>query len=278
MKMKNEYGLSVRQACQTASVTRSVYYHRRKERDDREVIEQLQILAERPGDGFWKMYKKLRRKGYQWNHKRVYRVYTAMKLNLRRKHKRRLPQRVKQPLLQPQVPNDVWSMDFMTDCLFNGKKFRVLNIIDDFNREALAQEVDTSLPSRRVIRVLNELIDQRGKPKQIRVDNGPEFISNTILQWCNDKNIEMLFIQPGKPTQNAYVERYNQTYRKGILDAYIFYSLAEVKQLTEDWMEEYNTERPHDSLEDLTPREFLLKYGKLSHAPAYAEFTTFQQK
>lgn len=257
---------------------RSMYYYERKQQDDSEVIEQLLRLAEQPGDGFWMMYKKLRRMGYTWNHKRVYRVYTALKLNLRRKHKRRLPQRVRQPLIQPEVPNQVWSMDFMSDSLFSGSRFRVLKIMDDFNREVLVQEIDNSLPSRRVVRILSELISQRGKPQQIRVDNGPEFISGTITQWCCDHNIELVFIQPGKPTQNAYIERYNGTYRKSILDAYIFHSLAGVKYLTQVGIQEYNTRRPHSALNDLTPDEFLLRYGKRQPEDTITPFPTSQQE
>src|SRR5258707_15746145 len=141
-----------------------------------------------------------------WNHNRVYRVYTQMRLNIRRRAKRRLPARIREALFIPERPNEVWSIDFMSDALVDGRKFRVLNVIDDFNRESLAIEVDTSLPSRRVIRVLERLASQRGKPANIRCDNGPEFISHKLEEWCNGKKITIQFIQPGKPMQNAYIE------------------------------------------------------------------------
>jgi len=149
-------------------------------------------------------------------------------------------------------------MDFMSDSLQTGRKFRTLNIIDDFNREALAVEVDTSLPALRVVRVLENLIHERGRPQQIRVDNGPEFISIALEQWCREKEIKLHYIQPGKPTQNAFIERFNGTFRRELLDAYIFENLNQVREMTEEWMEEYNYKRPHDALRNLTPKEYVI--------------------
>lgn len=142
----------------------------------------------------------------------------------------------------------MWSIDFMMDRLTDGRKFRLLNIIDDFNRESLAVEVDTSLPSLRVIRVLERLLSQRGKPANLRCDNGPEFISHVLEQWCNSKEITLQFIQPGKPMQNAYIERNNGSMRRELLNAYLFNSLAEVRLLSEEWRSDYNQQRPHKSL------------------------------
>ncbi len=160
----------------------------------------------------------------------------------------------------PSAPNQVWSIDFMSDSLVDGRKYRLLNIIDDFNRESLAVEIDTSLPSLRVIRVLESLIAQRGKPANIRCDNGPEFISHKLEDWCSDKRrqITLQFIQPGKPMQNAYIERKNGSMRRELLNAYMFKSLAEVRTLSEEWREDYNGERPHKSLGYLSP----LKYAE----------------
>ena len=185
-----------------------------------------------------------------------------MKLNIRRRSKRRLPERVKQALMLPSAPNQVWSIDFMSDSLVDGRKFRLLNVIDDFNRESLAIEVDTSLPSLRVIRVLDQLIAQRGKPANIRCDNGPEFISHKLEEWCNDKarQITLQFIQPGKPMQNAYIERKNGSMRRELLNAYMFNSLAEVKALSKTWRIDYNQERPHKSLGYMPPMKYADQY------------------
>ena len=212
-----------------------------------------QMVAKHPTIGFWQSFHRLRNRGEKWNHKRVRRIYREMKLNIRRRARKRLPQRVKQPLSVPTAPNQVWSIDFMSDALVDGRKFRLLNVIDDFNRESLAIEVDTSLPSLRVIRVLEQLINKRGKPANIRVDNGPEFISHKLEQWCREKQITLQFIQPGKPMQNAYIERKNGSIRRELLNAYLFYSLCEVRVMCQEWREDYNTERPHKALGYLSP-------------------------
>ena len=183
-----------------------------------------------------------------------------MKLNIRRRAKKRLPDRVKQPLTIPEAPNQVWSIDFMSDTLVDGRRFRLFNVLDDFNRESLAIEVDTSMPSLRVIRVLNRIITKRGKPANIRSDNGPEFISHLLQQWCEDNGITLQYIQPGKPTQNAYIERKNGSIRRELLNAYLFNSLAEVRCLSEEWRVDYNTERPHKSLGYLSPLTFAEQY------------------
>lgn len=188
-----------------------------------------------------------------------------MKLNIRRRAKRRLPDRVKQPLTIPDAPNQMWSIDFMSDSLADGRKFRLLNIMDDFNRESLAIEVDTSLPSPRVIRVLNRLIENRGKPANIRTDNGPEFISHQLQQWCKHNKITLQYIQPGRPMQNAYIERKNGSLRRELLNAYLFYSLAEVRAMSEEWRIDYNTERPHKSLGYLSPKKYADQWNNCSN-------------
>lgn len=265
--------MSLRQACVLFCISTSVFYYRAKRKDDSEVIEQLSILAELHQHwGFWMMFHRLRKLRYHWNHKRVYRIYTDMRLNMRNKRKKRLSARVKEPLLCPIGANITWSLDFMHDTLANGKTIRTLNIIDDFNREALSITVDTSLPAQRVIRELNKLIEWRGKPEKIRSDNGPEFIAGVIGEWCCDNEIEWVYIQPGKPTQNSLVERFNRTFREDVLDSYMFDSLSQARKYANAWAWMYNNERPHSSLGYLTPVEFLLKYGKLPK-----EFPTLQQ-
>jgi putative transposase len=251
------HDMSIQQACKALRLVRSRYYYRESRGDDQPVEDELMRQADQhPSAGFWKMYKALRKKQLLWNHKRVYRVYTALKLNLRRKTKRRLPARVQQPLQQPTAVNKTWSIDFMSDSLHDTRKFRTFNVIDDFNREALAIEIDTCLPALRVIRILNQLVEQRNKPEQIRCDNGPEFISKTFIEWCNQQHIEICYIQPGKPMQNAYIERFNGTYRRAVLDAYIFHSLEQVRTITQEWLYHYNHERPHDALNDCSPVEY----------------------
>lgn len=212
-----------------------------------------EIIGKRSRWGFWKCYDWMRFKGDKWNHKRVYRVYRAMGLNLPRRTKKRLPARVKEPLDAPPEADRMWSMDFMHDTLFHGKRFRTLNILDEGVRELLAIEVDTSLPAERVVRVLEQLKDSRKLPDQIRVDNGPELISVKLIDWCDRNQVRLHHIQPGKPTQNAYIERFNRTFRNEVLDAYLFNSLSEVRDYVHHWMIDYNEERPHDSLGKVPP-------------------------
>jgi putative transposase len=255
--MVTDSKVSVRQACKIVSLPRSVYCYQHKLKDDSSLIDALHELVEKhPSIGFWKCYYRLRRKGHTCNHKRLYRVYTMLKLNVRRRSKRRVPQRIKEPLILPEAINQVWSMDFMCDSLVDGRRYRLLNIIDDYNRESLGVEVDTSLPALRVIRILQRLIEARSKPLCIRVDNGPEFISDKLQQWCSDHGIALKFIQPGKPVQNAFVERNNGSLRKELLDAYLFYDLQQVRIMAEDWRLDYNFERPHDSLGNVPPMEY----------------------
>ncbi len=239
-------------------MSRATYQYKHKDKDDKEIINLLAELVEKhPSIGFWKCYHRLRRQGHKWNHKRVYRVYTQMKLNIRRRAKKRLPARVKQALFQPEQINQVWSLDFMCDSLWDGRRYRLLNIIDDYNREVLNIVADTSLPALRVTRTLDRLLLTRGKPDMIRVDNGPEFISDKLDNWCKHNKIQLIFIQPGKPTQNAYIERLNGSLRRELLNAYVFRTINEVKEQVNEWMDDYNYYRPHEALNNKTPMEMI---------------------
>jgi len=182
-------------------MSRSGFRYQAKKPNDDEIIELLTEIAERkPRWGFKKMFTYLKNQSYRWNHKKVYRVYCEMNLNLRKKPKKRLPIREPKPLVVPVAANISWSLDFMSDSLTSGRAFRTLNIIDDFNREALWIEVDTSLPAERIVRVLEMLaLWRRGYPQQLRIDNGPELISRKLAAWANKNKVELAFIQPGKP-------------------------------------------------------------------------------
>ena len=205
-----EYGMSIRQACSTVQISRNTFYYEAKPNDDETIVTVLNKFAQlHPTYGFWKMFAIMRSKGAVWNHKKVYRVYTAINLNIRRKMKRRLPDRIKQPLGVPIAQNKVWSLDFMTDSLTDKRRFRTLNIIDDYNREALAMVSDISINAQRVVNTLEQLSKDYGYPQQIRTDNGPEFISNILKDWCNENKVDHIFIQKGKPTQNAFIERFH---------------------------------------------------------------------
>lgn len=223
---------------------------------DAEIIAALAELVEgRPSRGFWKCRKQLRRQGHPWNHKRIYRVYKMMNLHLRRRAKQRLPKRHRVELYVPELPDTVWSADFMSDALLTGKRFRTFNITDDFNREALHIEIDTSITSERLVRVFEQLRREHGLPEVLRTDNGPEFLGEAFTAWAREAGMAIQYIQPGKPNQNAYIERFNRTYREEVLDQYLFTSLDHVREATWLWMIEYNEERPHDALGDLTPLE-----------------------
>jgi putative transposase len=225
---------------------------------DGPVIDALHgVLATGPRWGFWKCFARLRLLGYAWNHKRVHRVYCALRLNLPRRTRRRAPRRPPYPLAAPAELNHTWALDFMTDALADGRRFRTLNVLDEGNREGLAIEVGMSLPSLRVIAVLEELISEHGPPRALRVDNGPELTAIALTRWCAQRQIAVQYIQPGKPQQNAYIERFNRSYRTEVLDAYLFDSLAAVREVTAAWLHCYNTERPHDSLGRVPPLTFL---------------------
>lgn len=252
-------------SCECVGLSRAAWY--RPPLDwtvrDAQVIAALARLVEaRPSRGFWKCRKLLRREQPQWNHKRIYRVYKAMRLNLRRAAKRRLPKRERVPLYVPRLPDSVWSADFMSDALACGRRFRTFNVTDDFNREVLHLEVDTSITSARLVRIFEQIKQDHGRlPQVLRTDNGPEFLGEAFVQWSKANGVAIQYIQPGKPNQNAYIERFNRTFRDEVLDLYLFASLDDVREAAWWWMIEYNEQRPHDSLDDMTPSEYRKRYA-----------------
>jgi len=234
-----------------------MYRYQARKTDDSAIQAQLSELAKRHRRwGFRKMMAYMNNKGCHSNHKRVYRVYCQMGLNLRARTKRRFPARNPLPLAVTSAANQCWSVDFMSDSLADGRTFRTLNVIDDFNREGLWIEVDTSLPASRVTRVLDRIAEERGYPSRLRCDNGPEFIAGRMAEWADAHEVRLDFIEPGKPAQNAYIERFNRTFREDVLDAYLFTTLREARQIAAGWLEDYNGVRPHAALGDLTPLEF----------------------
>ena len=257
--MTEEHDLSIARACQVARLSRAAYYKPGTDwaARDAEVIAALQaVVVEEQRWGFWKCHDRLRAQGYGWNHKRTWRVYCLLRLNLPRRTKRRVPKRERQPLVVEARMNAVWAIDFMRDTLYSGKVFRTLNVIDEANRGALGIDVAVSIPATRVTAFLAQMIDLHGRPGAIRCDNGPELTSQTFTDWCKAQEIELRFIQPGKPDQNAYIERFNRTYREEVLSAYLFDSLDEVRDITAEWLERYNEIRPHDALGSLPPARY----------------------
>ncbi len=240
LKSVEMFSMSVHQACRTLSLSRTVYFYQPDTRRDEPVIQALTELAERyPRYGFKKLFQLLRRQGNsRWNHKLVHRIYCLLKLNFRRKGKQRLPVRNPAPLATPEALNQSWSIDFMHD--------------------ALAIEIDLNIPAQRVVRVLDRIVANRGYPRKMRMDNGPELVSLALAQWAEEHGVLLEFIRPGKPMQNAFSERFNRTYRTEILDFYLFRTLNEAREITERWLAEYNNERPHESLNNLTPEEYRL--------------------
>ncbi|EFB4347029.1 IS3 family transposase [Escherichia coli] len=252
--------ISVRFACQVFVVSESCYRYQPELNEENAVIADwlLRITDRQRNWGFGLCFLYLRNvKGFRFNHKRVYRIYCELSLNMRIKPKKRLKREKPEPLAVPESRNECWSMDFMHDQLSDGRSVRLLNVIDDFNREALAIEVDFSLTASRVVRTLEQLIEWKGKPAAIRCDNGPEYTSKALMSWAAQQNITLHFIQPGKPQQNAYIERYNRTVRYDWLGQYLFSSLSELQDYATRWQWFYNHERPNMALNGYTPMQHI---------------------
>jgi putative transposase len=253
-------GIPIRLACDIFQVSETCYrYVPQGSAENEAIADWLMRLTDNHRNwGFGLCFLYLRNvKGFAWNHKRVYRIYRELELNLRIKPRKRLVREKPEPLTVPTAINQVWSMDFMHDQLEDGRSFRLFNVIDDFNREALGIEIDFSLPAERVIRALEQIIEWRGKPTAIRCDNGPENISGLVQNWAEKRQIKMDYIQPGKPQQNAYVERFNRTVRYEWLSQYYWANLDEVQLFATQWMYDYNHERPNMALGGITPKQRL---------------------
>ncbi|MGQ9427659.1 IS3 family transposase [Gilvimarinus sp. F26214L] len=253
-----QYAVSIRLAYSAFGISESCYRYEAKLSSENALIADwlIRLTHNQRNWGFGLCFLYLRNvKGFGWNHKRVYRIYRELELNLRIKPKKRLIWEKPEPLAVPAAINCCWSMDFMHDQLEDGRSYRLFNVIDVYNREGLAIEVDFSLPATRVIRALDQIIEGRGKPQQLRCDNGPEYISSQLAQCAEKNGIDLLFIQPGKPQQNAYVERYNRTVRYDWLGQYLFSSISEVQDHATRWLWTYNHERPNTAIGGITPKQ-----------------------
>jgi putative transposase len=261
------YELSQRRAGRLTGIGNSSLRYRPGRADDSDVRAKLRTLAaERPRFGYRRLGVMLEREGIRVNHKRLHRLYREEGLVLRKKRRQRSATATRAPLVAPTRAGERYSMDFMSDSLATGRSFRTLNIIDDYTRECLAIEVDSSLPRERVMRVLDRLIESRRKPEVIIPDNGPEFSGRVLDTWAVRNKVQLRFIDPGKPIQNAYIESFNARLRDECLNQHWFTSLKEARVVIEEWREDYNRERPHSSLDNQTPEEFARRCGLMQEA------------
>lgn len=258
--LRQTYGVSERRAGRALGIGNSSLRYRSRRPAAEELRRRLrELAAERPRYGYQRLWALLRREGWGVNHKRVYRLYVEEGLKLRKRRRRARAQVERVPLLAPTAADERYSMDFMRDTLADGRVFRTLNIVDDYTRECLAIEVDTSLPGARVVRVLERLAAAGRRPLHIVVGNGPEFVSKAVDQWAARSGVNLRFIVPGKPMQNGYIESFNGKFRDECLSQHWFISLEEARSVSEEWRIDYNERRPHRSLQHLTPAEFAAK-------------------
>jgi putative transposase len=249
--------ISLRRACGLVLMHMSVLYYQAKPRDDRPLREAMRdIAAKRPRFGYRRLHVMLKREGFEANHKKVFRVYQEEKLQVRRKRRKCTAKYRGDPRTEPSRRNQRWSMDFMHDRTADGRSLKLFNVVDDYTRECLAIEVDTSIGGHRVAHVLDRIIAERGRPEAVLSDNGPEFTGRALDAWAHDRDIKLQFIDPGKPTQNAYVESFNGKFRDECLNEHWFLGVLDTRHITGIWRLDYNCVRPHSSLADRTPEEF----------------------
>ena len=274
--LRNQYGVSERRVCGLMGMAAASYGYESKRTDEPLRTKLVELAREKPRFGYRRLHVLLRRSGEQVNHKRLHRIYREAGLRIRRK-KRKHCVREGKPLLARTAANQEWALDFAHDAVACGRAIRVLSVVDAYTRECLALEVDTSFASRRVTRVLEAIVGERGQPQSIRCDNGPELTSRHFLAWCMERRIELVHIQPGKPTQNARIESFHGRLREECLAVSWFQNLFDARRKIAAWRKEYNEQRPHSSLGYWTPKEFAeLSRGKdggkaaLENASAFA--------
>ena len=263
--MKQEYAFSERRACGLVMMAVSTYRYETSRSDEPLRTRLVQLAREKPRFGYRRLHVLVRRTGERVNHKRLHRIYREAGLMIRRR-KRKHCARVGAPLRSWTAANQEWALDFAHDAVACGRAIRVLSVVDAYTRECLALEVDTSFASRRVTRVLEAIVSERGQPQAIRCDNGPELTSRHFLAWCIERQIELLHIQPGKPTQNAHVESFHGRLREECLAVSWFHNLFDARQKIATWRKEYNEERPHSSLGYKTPKEFAAEAASFDRA------------
>jgi putative transposase len=255
--VEEHHRLSQRRACRLLAIDRSSARYRSRRKPQTELRQRLRALAEqRPRFGYRRLTFLLRREGQVVNHKRVYRLYCLEGLAVRRRRRKRVALSQRSNLSAPQRAGQTWSMDFTHDTLATGRRFRTLNLVDTYTRECLAIEVDTSLPSRRITRVLDRVVAEHGRPERIQVDNGPEFVGQVLDSWAYQHSVQLTFIQPGKPMQNGHVESFNGKFRDECLNQHWFLNLEDARTIIEGWRQDYNTIRPHSALGYLPPTVF----------------------
>lgn len=259
--LRSDHKLSQRRASKLVDLHRSVGRYITKKAVQEKEKEKIKALAlERPRFGYRRLHILLRKNGLKINHKKVFRIYRELGLQVRKRGSRKRALGPRLMKVKATEINQIWSLDFMADRLEDGRKIRLLNIIDEFSRESLKMVVDTSLSGERVVRELEDLISSRGKPERIISDNGTEFTSRAVLKWSEVRRVEWHYIQPGKPMQNGGVESFNGRVRDEFLNQHLFSSIREAKELTERWKEDYNEHRPHTALCGLSPNEFKRAY------------------
>ena len=257
--LKTQHRLSERRSCRLVQLSRTAARYQHNTNKDVELRSRLKALAERyPRYGYLMLHKMLKAEGLVVNRKRTYRLYTELGLQVRTKRRKKLV-RPRIPLSVPERPNQRWSLDFVSDQLADGRRFRVLNIVDDYTRECVGQLADTSISGLRMARFLDQIGLTRPLPRSIVCDNGPEMTSKAMFFWAKERVIKLSFIQPGKPTQNAFVESFNARFRDNCLNQHWFTDLNEARQLIEQWRIHYNEVRPHSSLDYLPPSKFAAK-------------------
>lgn len=256
--MRERTAISERRACRLVGISRSVVQYVPRSCEQREHLRQriVDIAQERRRFGYRRIHALLRREGIAANHKTVYRLYQAAGLTVRKRRRRKGVAVDREPLELPSTPNEVWSMDFVMDALHDGRRLKVLTIVDDYTKEAVDIVVDRSIPGAYVVRILDQAARFRGLPKAIRTDQGPEFTGKALDQWAYENGVQLKLIQPGKPTQNAFIESFNGRFRDECLNEHWFSSLAHARAEVTKWRQDYNEARPHSALEYLTPSEF----------------------
>lgn len=254
---RSRFALSERRACGLIRMDRTTFRYRSRRPLDVRLRERLlELAAERPRFGYRRLHVLLRREGIVVNHKKIQRLYREESLAVRRKRRKRVAQAPREPKPVPSRADERWSMDFMQDTLDSGRCFRTLNVVDDFSREALAIEVAKSIPGERVVRVLERLVAERGRPEVIVMDNGPEFTSRALDAWAYRQGVRLHFIQPGKPVQNCFVESFNGKLRDECLNEHWFVDLGDARRTIEAWRRDYNQVRPHSALGNVPPSEY----------------------